>query len=86
VSDKDIDGVMAMLPKDARYYFTKADNQRAIPETDVRQTALRHGLDGECFPNVETAYQSALKQAQPDDFIFVGGSSYVVADFLKKRF
>lgn len=83
VSDKDIDGVLALLPKDAKYYFTKPANKRAMPEKDMQEHALRHGLTGKSYATVGEAYQEALKASLSDDFIFVGGSSYVVADFLK---
>jgi len=86
VSDKDIDGVMQLLPTDATYYFTKANNHRAIPETTVKEIAKRHGIEGETFADVETAYETAINHAEKDDLIFVGGSSYVVADFLKNHF
>ncbi len=86
VDDKDINGVMELLPKDARYYFTKADSHRALNEVVVKTVAKQHGIDGEEYATVQEAYQSALKQALPEDFIFVGGSSYVVGDFLKNCF
>jgi dihydrofolate synthase/folylpolyglutamate synthase len=83
VDDKDIDGVLSLLPANARYYFTKADTHRALNEVVVKTLAERHNLTGEAFPTVQEAYQSAMLQALPDDFVFVGGSSYVVGDFLK---
>lgn len=82
VGDKDVDGVLELLPKDATYYFTKPANKRAMPETDMRAHAARHGLKGDSYATVAEAYQAALSASQPEDFIFVGGSSYVVADFL----
>lgn len=82
VDDKDIDRVMTMLPKDATYYFTQASTHRAIPATRVREIALQHGLDGHIYNNVIEAYRAALSDATADDFIFVGGSSYIVADLL----
>lgn len=82
VDDKDIDRVMTMLPKDATYYFTQASTHRAIPATRVREIALQHGLDGHIYNNVIEAYRAALSDAAADDFIFVGGSSYIVADLL----
>lgn len=83
VSDKDVDGVLQLLPKDAVYYFTKANSHRATPEEKLRKMAARHGLNGDSYPTVDQAYGAALGQAGCDDFIFVGGSSYVVADFLE---
>lgn len=82
VDDKDINTVMSMLPKDATYYYTRATTKRAIEQTKVKLIGDGLGLKGECFPDVKSAYDAAKKKASPDDFIFVGGSSYVVADFL----
>ena len=83
VDDKDIDGVLKLLPKDATYYFTKADSHRALP-VDVLQTkAAGYKLKGLTYPTVEQAYRAAIAVAQPDDLVFVGGSSYVVGDFLR---
>lgn len=86
VDDKDIEGVLNLLPKEARYYFTKADSHRALNQFVVKTLAERRGLKGEAFETVKEAYQSAHRQAVPEDFIFVGGSSYVVGDFLKTCF
>ena len=82
VDDKDINAVMDLLPKEALYYWAQAQTKRAIPVQQVADLALQKGKQGICFETVEAAYQQALQDAQPDDFIFVGGSSYVVADLL----
>jgi len=82
VDDKDINAVMDLLPQEAQYYWTQAQTKRAIPVQQVAEIALQKGKQGICFETVEAAYQQALQDAQPDDFIFVGGSSYVVADLL----
>ena len=82
VDDKDITTVMSLLPKDAIFYFTKADNKRAISEKEVMRIGTQLQLNAQCYPDVKSAYDSALKDADKDDFIFVGGSSYIVADFL----
>ena len=82
VDDKDINTVMQLLPKQAVYYFTQASSHRAIPVHKVQETAKAHQLEGTTFSNVKDAYQQALSDAHPEDFIFVGGSSYLVADLL----
>ena len=82
VDDKDIDTVMALLPKQAVYYWTQASTHRAIPVGTVCQKGLSHGLQGSCYSSVSDAYRHALQEADTADFIFVGGSSYVVADLL----
>lgn len=83
VNDKDIDRVLTMMPTGAQYYFTKAENKRAITEDEVRKLAARHGLTGLSYPTVEIAYKAAIENAGKDDIIFVGGSCYIVADFLR---
>jgi dihydrofolate synthase/folylpolyglutamate synthase len=83
VDDKDFEGVMNLLPKTATYYFTKANNKRAVSESVLKLYAQGLELQGECYPDVVSAYQAANKSAQEKDFVFIGGSSYVVADFLK---
>ena len=83
VEDKDVDGMMALLPQNAIYYFTKANNHRAISENVLKMMGEQFGLQGESHPTVAEAYESARNAAQREDFVFIGGSSYVVADFLK---
>lgn len=83
VNDKDIDGVLELLPKDAIYYFTKADSHRALSEGVIKEMAARHSLQGNAYPTVYEAYKAARKVASSKDFIFIGGSSYIVGDFLK---
>lgn len=82
VNDKDVDGVMCLLPKNAHYYFTKPQSKRAIPEKDIQREAMTHGLAGDCYNDVPSAYTAAKKMATPDDMIFIGGSSYIVSDLL----
>ena len=83
VDDKDVEGVMKLLPKNATYYFTKASSKRAVSETILKLYAQQLGLKGNCYPNVVSAYEDIKKNAKEKDFVFIGGSSYVVADFLK---
>ena len=82
VDDKDINSVLSLLPKDACYYFCQASTHRAIPVEKVVALAAEHNLKGEGFPSVAEAYEKAKEDASDADFIFVGGSSYVVADLL----
>lgn len=85
VNDKDIRGVLALLPRDADYYFTKASVKRALPEAELARLANAAGLQGECYPDVPTAVRAAQEKSLPEDFIFVGGSSFIVADLLASR-
>lgn len=81
-NDKDINHVISQLPKDAICYWTKASVHRAMDEHEVERVAKKHGLVGRTFDNVLAAYQEAMLCATEDDFIYVGGSSFVVADLL----
>jgi len=81
-ADKDVDTVLKQLPPSARLYFTKARVKRALDEHALREKARALGLDGTAYPTVEAACRAALEQASPSDFIFIGGSSFVVADLL----
>ena len=83
VSDKDVDAVLAMMPKDALYYFTQASVERAMPAEELSRKAEAHGLHGTIYNNVVSAYTSAKKNATADDIIYIGGSTFVVADLLK---
>ena len=85
VNDKDISGVLKILPKDATYYFTKASVKRALPENELQELAQKAGLKGNAYPTVVEAVQAAKKDCPPKDFIFVGGSSFIVADLLANR-
>ena len=82
VNDKDINGVLKMLPRKAVYYFTQASVKRALPAHEMQRMAAIHGLNGKAFPSVQEAYRQALFESDKEDFIFVGGSTFVVADFL----
>ncbi len=86
VSDKDVTTILAMLPKNAVYYFTQASVKRALSADDMRQKAALCGLSGHSYPTVSKAYNAALSDAEADDFVYVGGSSYVVADLLSFLF
>lgn len=82
VDDKDIDTVMSLLPKEAVYYWTQSSSKRSISVEKVAEKAKRHELKGKSYPSVIEAYGNALDESGQDDFIFVGGSSYIVADLL----
>ena len=82
VKDKDISGVLSLLPRDAVYYFTNAATERALPALKLKEKAERLGLNGKAYSAVEQAVKSALKEAGENDFVFVGGSNFVVGEAL----
>ena len=82
VNDKDLSGVLPLFPQDATYYFTKASVPRALDEIILKTDASRFGLTGDSFDNVAIAVQAARKNAGKNDMIFIGGSTFVVADAL----
>lgn len=82
VKDKDPQEVLKLLPKEAVYYFAKADIPRGLPAEELQLKAHAHDLQGNVYPSVKAAYEAALEQAQPNDVIFVGGSIFVVAEII----
>jgi len=82
VNDKNIDGVLRLLPKEGIYYFTQAQLPRALDRKELQMKAKDYGLIGECFQKVEEAFKIAKKNADVNDLIFIGGSTFVVAEVL----
>ncbi len=82
VSDKDVRHILALLPKEAHYYFTRAKVTRALPETELAKLAADFQLQGKCYTTVDEAKQAALQAAGPDDLVFIGGSNFVVAEVI----
>ncbi|MFZ1799705.1 MAG: folylpolyglutamate synthase/dihydrofolate synthase family protein [Chitinophagaceae bacterium] len=80
VNDKDTQGILKALPKNATYYFTKASIPRAMPEDQLAEKAEVFGLKGKAFPNVALAVQSAIAHAHAKDLILVCGSVFLVAE------
>jgi len=82
VEDKDVDSVLKLLPEDAIYYFTKASIPRAMNEKVLAEKARCVGLKGKVYPVVKQAIDAAKEVADVRDIIFIGGSTFVVADAL----
>ena len=82
VNDKNIEKVLGMLPREAAYYFTRANIPRALDEKVLAEKAMFAGLTGETYPNVQIALENAKKNAEDNDLIFIGGSTFVVAEVL----
>ena len=82
VNDKDIGKVLAMLPKDAVYYFCKPDIPRGLEAESLKQKGESFGLRGEAYPSVKAALAAAQKNAKENDLVFVGGSTFVVAEVI----
>ena len=82
VNDKDLTSVLPLFPGDAVYYFTRASVPRALDEKVLKETAEGYGLSGEAWPSVPEAVAAARSAAGPRDMIFIGGSTFVVADAL----
>lgn len=82
VNDKDITDVLALMPRNAHYYFTQASVKRALDASTLRDMARQVGLTGRVYRTVAQAVDMARREAAPEDLIFVGGSTFVVADLL----
>lgn len=80
VNDKDVNSVLRILPREATYYFCKASIPRAMNEQELAGKARSCGLQGTTYPTVSEAYAAARKNAIPEDIIYIGGSTFVVAE------
>lgn len=85
VDDKDVDVVIGMMPRDAMYYLTQAGTHRAIPAQRLLHLWKEQveDVDAACFADVTEAVQAAVKDQQPNDIVFIGGSNYVVGEALR---
>ena len=83
VADKDIDSILALMPRNARYYFTQPDSHRALEASALAERARELGLNGESYDHGIDAFGHAMAQASPHDFVFLGGSTYLVGEVLE---
>lgn len=84
VKDKDINTILALLPASATYYFCQAPQERALPAKDLQREAARHNLSGKTYASVKEALDAAKKQAGKEDLVYVGGSTFVVAEICEE--
>ncbi|MBE7648446.1 bifunctional folylpolyglutamate synthase/dihydrofolate synthase [Tenacibaculum finnmarkense] len=82
VSDKDLAAILPMFPQNARYYFCKPNIIRGLSEKKLKDTAEVFNLTGDLFGSVNEAFESAKTQANSEDCIYIGGSTFVVAEIL----
>ncbi len=80
VNDKDINDILLLMPKDASYYYTRADIPRALDQNVLAAKAKSYGLVGNTYPSVKMALEAAKTNANENDLVFVGGSTFVVAE------
>lgn len=82
VNDKDLSTILHLFPKKAVYYFCKPDIPRGLSQEELQKQCLNYGLEGATFESVKLAYKMALKNASKKDLIFIGGSTFVVAEIV----
>jgi dihydrofolate synthase/folylpolyglutamate synthase len=82
LNDKDLSTILYLFPVNAMYYFCKPDVPRGLNAKTLENEALTFGLFGEVYLSVKMAYKSALKNATENDVIFIGGSTFTVAEVL----
>ncbi|MDX1941220.1 MAG: folylpolyglutamate synthase/dihydrofolate synthase family protein [Saprospiraceae bacterium] len=82
VSDKDISKMLELLPKDARYYFAKANIPRGLNAKELQEKAAAFGLRGRAYISVKNAFKAAKRKAKTDDLIYIGGSTFIVAEVI----
>jgi dihydrofolate synthase/folylpolyglutamate synthase len=80
VNDKDLDSILPLFPKEAKYYFCHPNSSRALPAEILQSEAKKHDLIGEKYDSVAVAFAEAKKNASENDFIYIGGSTFVVAE------
>lgn len=85
VNDKDPTKALPFLPKEAIYYFAKANIPRGLDAKTLQEMAKSYGLNGRAYISVKNALQAAKKKAGPDDLIFIGGSIFVVGEVLPRQ-
>ncbi len=84
--DKDLSHILPLLPTTAQYYFAAPDMPRAMPSEQLQELASKHHLTGNAFQSIDKAFESAKQHYLPGDLIFVGGSTFVVAEILANHF
>jgi dihydrofolate synthase/folylpolyglutamate synthase len=82
VTDKDAGTILRLLPEEGRYYFCRADIPRGLDAEVLARLAAEAGLSGGAYPSVKAAFAAARKEAGKDDLVFIGGSTFVVAEVL----
>ena len=82
VNDKDLDSILPLFPQNANYYFCKPNVPRGLEPQILQKKATECGLFGEVFNSVSEAYTEALNLANDSDFIYIGGSTFVVAEIV----
>ena len=82
VNDKDLDEVLPLFPTDAIYYFCKPNIPRGLETKVLQEKAATFGLKGEVYNSVSESYKKALQNATKSDFVYIGGSTFVVAEIL----
>jgi dihydrofolate synthase/folylpolyglutamate synthase len=82
VKDKDISKILTLLPQEAKYYFCQPNIPRAKSANELHAEAIQFGLEGDYYESVDSALEAAKKNALEDDLIFIGGSTFVVAEIV----
>ena len=85
VNDKAIDKILSLLPKYAEYYFCEADIPRALNKDILKEEADKQALKGEVYNSVYEAFEASIRNANANDIVFVGGSTFIVAEVLASK-
>lgn len=83
LKDKDVKNIATLFPKESHYYFTQAPIPRAMDASQTYSAFATHGKRGKIFPTVAEAVNAAKKDSSKDDLIYIGGSTFIVAEYMK---
>ena len=82
VNDKNLDSIVDIFPESSNYYFAKPNIERGLDELELKELFKNNNRIGESYSSIEQAFKSAIKQSDPNDVIYIGGSTFVVSEVI----
>ena len=82
VNDKNLDSIVDIFPESSNYYFAKPNIERGLDELELQELFKNNNRIGESYSSIEQAFKSAIKQSDPNDVIYIGGSTFVVSEVI----
>ena len=82
VNDKNLDSIVDIFPESSNYYFAKPNIERGLDELELQELFKNNNRIGKSYSSIEQAFKSAIKQSDPNDVIYIGGSTFVVSEVI----